>query len=804
MFNKNTLHFKLNLFIFSIIFCIVTIGFFIAINIFFTIYEDDVSQNIASGISQFREVVIDHRKTELLSFTEGLAVPANRLLVQPDANTEQDLQKYILYANNIGAEFVQVSHSGTVAYQTLSCEQQIMDMAAQKVASTATTPVLWVDGSAETGLHLFCRYPIFDSNKNLIGSLLVGQAIANQDSVEYIKSTSSLDATIFAGNKRIATTIMKNDVNQVGTTLDGTIAATVLDQGQEYYGRAKILGEPYMVAYVPVYNSDHQAVGALFLGKSMQSIYTIRNHVIIWTSLLGLLLFLIFYSFSNHWLKNNVTNPIRWVADAMKKISENEDATVIENMPEAKNEELAILQSTMQTMIEKLSAGQRKLETAAYIDTITGLPNRVYLYEKYNETMTVKDHDALSVVYYLDVDNLKYINNLFGHRFGDGLLIQMGAVLKDLIVEWPEYQVYRISGDEFAICKEGSYDRETVTDLSETILSVFEKAFTVYEQSISTSVSIGISYNDCCNGTRCGVCTKKCQDDLETLLKKAELAMNRVKINGKNNFMIFDPSMNEAIQRKASLQQDLKLALKHEELEVYYQPKFDLERNHYDGMEALVRWNHPVHGFIPPFEFIKIAEESNLIIELGNWILEQSCRFIKEFNQTHHTDYCVSVNVSTIQLLNEDFEKSVLDILAATGLDPRYLELEITETVFMNSMDIAYDKLNFFREKNINIALDDFGTGYSSLTYLKSLPITTVKLDKSFVDDIAYNDISFEVVDNVIQIARSIGLTIVVEGVETKEQLQILKNLRCHKIQGYYFSRPVPVVDLPGVLDQYE
>lgn len=185
--------------------------------------------------------------------------------------------------------------------------------------------------------------------------------------------------------------------------------------------------------------------------------------------------FLIFYSFSNHWLKNNVTNPIRWVADAMKKISENEDATVIENMPKAQNEELAILQSTMQTMIEKLSAGQRKLETAAYIDTITGLPNRVYLYEKYKETMTVKDHDALSVVYYLDVDNLKYINNLFGHRFGDGLLIQMGAALKDLIVEWPEYQVYRISGDEFAICKEGSYDRETVTDLSETILSVFEK-----------------------------------------------------------------------------------------------------------------------------------------------------------------------------------------------------------------------------------------------------------------------------------------------------------------------------------------
>ena len=803
MFKKNTLHFKLNLFILSIIFLIVTIGFIIAINIFFSIYEDDVTHNISTGVSQFKEIVIDHHKTQLLSFTEGLVDPSTHLLSQKDAISEQDVQKYIVYANNTGVEFVQLSSAGTVLYQTLACEQRVLDMASQKSDPNNTEPTLWVDGSAETGLHLFCRYPIIDANKKTIGSILVGQPIANQDIVEYIKSTTSLDATIFAGNKRIATTIMKNDVNQVGTTLDGSIAATVLDQGDEYYGKAKILGEPYMVAYVPVLNSDQQPVGALFLGKSMLSIYTMRNHIVISLSILGFLLFIVFYGFSNRWLKNNVTAPIRWVADAMKTISANEYA-IIENMPKAKNEEIDILQTTMQTMVAKLVAGQKKLETAAYIDAITGLPNRVFLYEKYNSNPLIKNQDALSVVYYLDVDNLKYINNLFGHRIGDGLLIQMGTVLKGLIKEWPEYEVYRISGDEFAICKEGYYDRDAVTNLSKLILSVFEKAFTVYDQSVSASVSIGISYNDSCNGTRCEVCTEKCKDDLEMLLKKAELAMNRVKMNGKNNFMIFDPSMNEAIQRKASLQQDLKLAMKNEELELYYQPKFDLELNRYDGMEALIRWNHPVRGFIPPFEFIKIAEESNLIVELGNWILEKSCRFIRDYNQVHHSDYCVSVNVSTIQLLNEDFEKSVLNILEATGLNPDYLELEITETVFMHSMDIAYEKLNFFREKHINIALDDFGTGYSSLTYLKSLPITTVKLDKSFVDDIAYNDISFEVVDNVIQIARSIGLTIVVEGVETKEQLQILKSLRCHKIQGYYFSKPVSDLELPLVLDQYE
>jgi len=280
--------------------------------------------------------------------------------------------------------------------------------------------------------------------------------------------------------------------------------------------------------------------------------------------------------------------------------------------------------------------------------------------------------------------------------------------------------------------------------------------------------------------------------------------MNQVKRNGKNNFMLFDPSMNEAMQRTASLQQDLKLALENEDLEVYYQPKFDLEKNRYDGMEALLRWNHPSRGFIPPLEFIKVAEESSLIVELGAWILEKACRFIKDYNHQHQTSYSIAVNVSTVQLLNERFEDSVLRILKSTGLDPAFLELEITESVFIHSIESAYAKLDFLREKNISIALDDFGTGYSSLTYLKSLPISTLKLDKSFIDDIALNSISFEIVDSVIQIASSIGLNIVVEGIETNEQLEILKRLKCHKIQGYYFSKPVPESEVSQVLSEYQ
>jgi len=803
MIKKNTLHFKLNLFILSIIFLIVIIGFFVAINIFFSIYEDDVIKNISTGVSEFEEVVIDHNKTQLLSFTEGLVGPSYYLLLQKDSNTEENLQEYIKYADIQGIEFVQINASGAVPYEERLCAQNVLDLASQNTNIKTNEPYVWIDGNPETGLHLFCVYPIVDPNKNQIGNVLVGLQIANQDSAEYIKNTSALDATIFAGDTRVATTIKKNDVYQIGTTLDASIASTVLDQGKQYFGETNILGDPYMVAYSPILNQENKPVGALFLGKSMVSMYMMRNQIVFSITILGILMLLVFYTISNRWLKSNVTYPIRWVADAMKKVSESEYA-VIEDMPKAKNEEIEILQTTMHAMVTELAAGQKKLETAAYIDSITGLQNRVFLYEKYNGFSLFNNQNTLSVVYYIDVDNLKYINNLFGHRAGDCLLIQIGEVLTDLTKESPEYEVYRISGDEFAICKEGYFNHDTLTDLSKSILSVFEKAFTINEQSISASVSIGISYIDCCNGTPCEVCTGKCRDNLEKLLKKAELAMNRVKMNGKNNFMLFDPSMNERIQRKASLQQDLKLAFKNKELELYYQPKFDLELNRYDGLEALVRWNHPVRGFIPPLEFIRVAEESNLIIELGAWILEKSCRFIKAYNRVHHTRYSISVNVSTLQLLNEDFEESVLGILKSTGLNPSYLELEITESVFMNSMDIACEKLDFLKKKNISIALDDFGTGYSSLTYLKSLPITTVKLDKSFVDDIATNDISFEIVSNVIQIARSIGLIIVVEGIETNEQLQILKKLPCHKIQGYYFSKPVSEAELTQVLIEYQ
>lgn len=798
MVNKNTLHSKINLFILVIILLIVVIGCFLAIYIFFSIYENELSRTVASGITEFEEIVIEENKDWLLSFSDGLADPERRLLIKNDTTSNQALQQYIDDANNEALEFVQVTYLDGNSYEEIFTDRSVINLASQNTVDPATEPYFWIDGDAQLGLHLFCHYPLTDPNQNLIGSLLLGMNLANQEAVDYMKNTAALDATIFAGNNRIATSIFENKENQIGTSMDSSIAEIVLVQRHPYTGKAKIMGTPYMVTYTPILNPRDEAVGALFIGKSMVSIYTIRNQIILYITVLGFLLLLFFYVVSNHWLKINITNPIRWVADAMKMISQGQ-YSVLENMPKAKYEEIEMLQTTMYDMVNELVIGKKNLETAAYIDSITGLPNRVSLYKKYQNVPLTDNSDTLTLVYYIDVDNLKYINNLFGHSVGDRLLLQVGKILKKLFSCYPNYEVYRISGDEFAICKSGCYDPDEIQYLAKSIIKEFEKAINIGEQIISVSVSIGVSSNEFCDRSKSG----ECKHNLEKLLKKAELAMNQVKMNGKNSFMIFDPSMNEIIQRKASLQQDLKQALKNKQLEIYYQPKFDLASNRYDGLEALVRWNHDERGFIPPLEFIGIAEESNLIIELGDWILEESCRFISNYNLTHQSCYSIAVNISTFQLLNDDFEEKVTKVLDETGLDPCLLELEITETMLMNSMSIAYEKLNFLREKNISIALDDFGTGYSSLTYLKSLPITTVKLDKSFIDDIVTDKLSLKIVENVIQIAKNIGLKIVVEGVETIDQLEILKDLPCNKIQGYYFSKPVSELNLTEVLSEY-
>ncbi len=599
MFNKNTLHSKINLFILIIILLIITIGFWLAISIFFSIYENEMTRMVSTGIIELEEIVINDNEKWLLSFSDNLADPDNRLLNKTDPTSNQALHQYISHANNNALEFVKVTYSDGSSYEEIFTDPSILKLASQNTVTPVTEPYFWIDGDAELGLHLFCRYPLTDSKQTPADTLLMGLNLADQDTVDYIKNTAALEATIFAGNTRIATSIIKNDEAQVGTTLDPTIADMVLDLKRPYTGKAEILDDPYLVTYAPIINGRDEVVGALFVGKSIVSIYTVLNQIVLYITVLGLILLLFFYVFSNRWLRINITNPIRWVADTMEMISQGE-YKALENMPVAKYKEVEMLQTTMYDMVNELVTSKKNLETAAYIDSITGLPNRVALYKKYQNTPVDDNKNTLTLVFYIDVDNLKYINNLFGHSVGDILLQQVGTILKYLLRDSSSFEVYRIAGDEFAVCKIGLHKTEEISFLAKSIIKEFEQPITIGEHIISVSVSIGVSRNELCRKTKCISCTDGCKDNLEKLLKKAELAMNQVKMNGKNNFMIFDPSMNEVIQRKASLQQDLKKALNLRLLEIYYQPKFDLTSNRYDGFEALVRWNHPERGFVPP------------------------------------------------------------------------------------------------------------------------------------------------------------------------------------------------------------
>ncbi|WKY49163.1 EAL domain-containing protein [Eubacteriaceae bacterium ES3] len=798
MKEKKTIQNRLNYFILSIILCVIVFGCAMAIYIFFSIYENEVEKQIQTGVHYFEKIVVSENNEKIKNASENIGQILNSN--SPD-DAYNEISSYTSYEYNDDFAFFEIKKDNLLFYENVMCPPDVLLMTSNDLTKQNYQIVSWIDGNSKDGLYLFSqqRFEGIDASSQYL--VTIGMPIDQEKIVDYIKNTSSLDATIFADNIRMVTTITQNNVSLSGTELDPDIYNILYHNGEEYFGKTEILDDPYLVGYIPIKNYNAQTVGALFVGKSMASIFHIRNQIMLAIIIFGLILISIFYLVSQKWLKRNITTPINGISEMMKTVSEG-NYNSLDSLTKPSSREIEVLQNSMKSMVHQIIDNQENLRTAAYYDPITKLANRSYFYQKYHALTEADSTNYLSVLYYIDVDNLKYINNLFGHRMGDALLFQIAKTLESLIENKLDYSVYRIGGDEFVICKENKFLKEDVDIFSKFLIEAFKKPFQISNQSVIASVSIGISYTDSNTDELSEFSNSVVENNFETMLVKAEVAMNQVKANGKNNYMVFDPSMNKEMQRKAILEQDLKAALANNELSLYFQPKFSITAKRFEGFEALARWKHKVWGFISPMEFIKIAEESNLILELGKWILIESCRFITRFNDLNNTDYCIAVNISAIQLLDESFEALIIEMLENTKVKPNNLELEITESVLMNSLEIANQKLLFLREKQISIALDDFGTGFSSLTYLKILPITTVKLDKSFIDDIAFNPVSYQIVDNVTQIAKSIGLKIVVEGVETKEQLEILEKLECDFIQGYYFSKPVPENELLAVLEK--
>jgi diguanylate cyclase (GGDEF)-like protein/PAS domain S-box-containing protein len=450
---------------------------------------------------------------------------------------------------------------------------------------------------------------------------------------------------------------------------------------------------------------------------------------------------------------------------------------------ESTYEELTALQDELVEQYNKVVENQALLQTSeekyrllAYNDVLSGLPNRLSLTEALKKF--IKDHSGgHAALFFLDIDNFKYINDTMGHTFGDELLVKVGERLLELSDDRSRH--FRFGGDEFVILFQDNKGFEEVTAYAHSLVQGFKEPFQLNASIVHISTSIGIAqYPE--NGV-----------NAEELLKNADIAMYKAKEAGKGTYVIYGRDMQQHFDERMVIETHLRNAIANQELSLHYQPLVDIASGGIWGFEALIRWNSPVLGFVSPLSFIKIAEDCRLIVPIGEWVLRTACQFIKELHGQGYEGYHISVNISVIQLMLDDFTDMVLGVLQETGLPPEYLELEITESIFMESFEAISSKLESLKQKGIGIALDDFGTGYSSLSYLKQLPITTLKIDKSFIDSIDAPS-NMSLARSIVTIGHDMGLNVTAEGVETPEQLAFLERTSCDKIQGYFISRPIP------------
>lgn len=435
-------------------------------------------------------------------------------------------------------------------------------------------------------------------------------------------------------------------------------------------------------------------------------------------------------------------------------------------------------------MEQELICSNEKLKQLAYYDPVTNLYNRTSLYEKLSLCLT-KEPDKKRAILSIDMDNFKYINDTIGHYCGDQLIFSIGKRLSTLIGY--NRSIFRLGGDEFVILVHDYSSLQDIEELAVSVAQTFKEPFHIEGNVLHVTASTGIALYPI-HGA-----------DVDELLKCSDIAMYKAKEAGKNRFVFYDELMNQVVNDRVLIERYLRSAIDKNELELYYQPQLDLKTNKISGFEALLRWRSPELGLVSPLRFIKVAEDTHLIISIGEWVLQNACRFMKTMHCRGYKDLSISVNVSILQLLQNDFSKKVLEILEDLGLEPGYLELEITESILMESYDEIKAQLEILRGNGIKIALDDFGQGYSSLSYLKQLPITTLKIDKVFIDSIADEDGS-SITGTIVMMGRKMGLSVVAEGVETIEQLEYLARNKCHKVQGYYFSRPLPQTEAEDLL----
>lgn len=433
---------------------------------------------------------------------------------------------------------------------------------------------------------------------------------------------------------------------------------------------------------------------------------------------------------------------------------------------------------------------EQNLRHLAHIDPVTGLANRNALNERLEFAIDEsKQFDETIAMLLLDLDNFKQVNDTLGHQAGDELLRLVAQRIATSLRR--EDIVSRLGGDEFAVILKKIATTTEATQVGSKLVDALAAPFEIEGHSFFVSASIGIAFYP------------KDAKDANMLTRHADTAMYQAKLAGKSTFKLFLPEMNAEIKERLTLENGLRSALENKELSLHYQPQIDFKSRKIIGFEALLRWNSPIHGSISPASFIPIAENTGLIVEIGNWVIKQALLDLQKWNHGRDQKLQVAVNVSARQLRDNDIAASVARILAETAAPANWLELELTESMVMENVHTHIDTFQQLKKQGIKLAIDDFGTGYSSMSYLKRLPINNLKIDRSFVNDLAKNKNDLAIANAIIALGHSMDLTVIAEGIETEAQANALDKLGCDIGQGYLYSRPLPAADIPRFLADY-